>query len=82
MIAVWKRDFPTFWPKGNRFFAPLAGIRRARWPCSTWRMPGGMKLSTGVLVMYADDESFTLMTPQGHMFAGLDHVQRVRATAA
>ena len=29
-----------------------------------------MPLSTGVLVLYADDESFTLMTPQGHMFAG------------
>ena len=29
-----------------------------------------MQLSTGVLVLYADDESFTLMTPQGHMFAG------------
>ena len=41
-------------------------------------MPGGIKLSTGVLVLYADDESFTLMTPQGHMFAGLDHVQRLR----
>jgi hypothetical protein len=33
-------------------------------------MPGRLKLSTGVLVMYADEESFTLMTPQGHMFAG------------
>ena len=33
-------------------------------------LPGGMKLSTGVMVLYADDESFTLMTPQGHMFAG------------
>jgi hypothetical protein len=29
-----------------------------------------MTLSTGVMVLYADDESFTLMTPQGHMFAG------------
>ncbi len=29
-----------------------------------------MKLSTGVMVLYADDESFTLMTPQGHVFAG------------
>ena len=29
-----------------------------------------MPLSTGVLVLYADDESFTLMTPQGHVFAG------------
>ena len=33
-------------------------------------MPGGMPLSTGVLVLYADEESFTLMTPPGHMFAG------------
>ena len=29
-----------------------------------------MKLSTGVMVLYADEESFTLMTPEGHMFAG------------
>jgi hypothetical protein len=33
-------------------------------------MPGGMALSTGVLVLYADEESFTLMTPEGHQFAG------------
>ena len=31
---------------------------------------GGVRLSTGVFVLYADEESFTLMTPQGHMFAG------------
>ena len=29
-----------------------------------------VRLSTGVLVLYADEESFTLMTPQGHTFAG------------
>ena len=30
-------------------------------------MPGApVKLSTGVLVLYADDESFTFMTPEGH----------------
>ena len=33
-------------------------------------LPGRLKLSTGVMVLYADEESFTLMTPQGHMFAG------------
>jgi hypothetical protein len=33
-------------------------------------MPGGVRLSTGVMVLYADDESFTLMTPQGHVFSG------------
>jgi hypothetical protein len=29
-----------------------------------------MPLSTGMLVIYSDDESFTLMTPQGHMESG------------
>src|SRR6476469_2552531 len=70
VIAVWKRDFPSFWPKNNRFFAPLAGIQPGEVAVLDLGMPGGMKLSTGVLVMYADEESFTLMTPQGHMFAG------------
>ena len=32
-------------------------------------MPGRQTLSTGVMVIYADDESFTFMTPEGHMFA-------------
>jgi len=32
-------------------------------------MPGGAKVSTGVRVIYADDESFSFMTPQGHIFA-------------
>ena len=32
-------------------------------------MPGHQTLSTGVMVIYADDESFTFMTPEGHMFA-------------
>src|SRR5439155_26658633 len=32
---------------------------------------GGVKTSTGVLVLYADDESFSFMTPEGHMFNGM-----------
>ncbi len=70
VIAEWKAHFPEFWPKGNSFFAPLAGINPGEVASLELGMPGGMKLSTGVLVLYADDESFTLMTPQGHMFAG------------
>ena len=66
----WKAHFPEFWPSGNRFFAPLAGIAPGEVAALDLSMPGGLKLSTGVLVLYADDESFTLMTPQGHMFAG------------
>ena len=31
---------------------------------------GPTRLSTGVMVLYADDRSFTYMTPEGHPFAG------------
>jgi hypothetical protein len=69
VIKIWKENFGTFWPKGNRFHAPLTGI--APGEVAILRIiPGGMPLSTGVMVLYADDESFTLMTPQGHVFAG------------
>ncbi len=69
VIKAWKEHFPQFWPKGNRFYAPLTGL--APGEVAVLRIaPGGMPLSTGVMVLYADDESFTLMTPQGHVFAG------------
>ncbi len=70
LIATWKVRFPEFWPDRNRFYAPLTGIQPGEVALLNLAMPGKMKLSTGVLVLYADDESFTLMTPQGHMFAG------------
>jgi hypothetical protein len=70
VIKVWKENFPTFWPKGNRFYAPLTGIAPGEIALLSLSMPGGLPLSTGVMVLYADEESFTLMTPQGHIFAG------------
>ena len=70
VIAAWKERFSEFWPAGNRFFAPLAGIEPGEVAALDLAMPGGLKLSTGVLVLFADEESFTLMTPEGHMFAG------------
>jgi hypothetical protein len=70
LIATWKQRFPEFWPDGNRFYAPLTGIEPGEVALLNMTLPGRMKLSTGVMVLYADEESFTLMTPQGHMFAG------------
>src|SRR5215203_6941211 len=70
LIATWKERFPEFWPDGNRFYAPLTGIEPGEVALLNMTLPGRMKLSTGVMVLYADEESFTLMTPQGHMFAG------------
>ena len=69
-IALWRAHFPEFWPAGNRFAGPLTGINPGDVALLDLAVGGGVKLSTGVFVLYADAESFTLMTPQGHMFAG------------
>lgn len=70
VIREWKAHFPEFWPPGNRFYGPLTGLAPGDVALLNLAMPGRQKLSTGVLVLYADEESFTLMTPQGHVFAG------------
>ena len=69
-IATWKEHFAEFWPAGSRFEGPLTGISPGEVALLDVGIGGGVRLSTGVFVLYADEESFTLMTPQGHMFAG------------
>jgi hypothetical protein len=68
VVAHWKAAFPTFWPKGSTFYAPLAGITPGEVALlEVPPVPGSpVKMSTGVLVIYADRESFTFMTPEGH----------------
>lgn len=70
VIKVWKENFPSFWPLGNHFYAPLARIAPGDQAILNLTAPGGMVLSTGIMVIYADEESFTFMTPEGHMLAG------------
>ena len=74
VIRTWKENFPTFWPRWNHFYKPPTGIAPGEVALINMLIPGdipvGLPLSTGVLVMYADEESFTFMSPQGHMFAG------------
>ncbi len=70
VIKTWKGNFERFWPGRNRFYAPITGIAPGEVAVLNLSAPGGVTLSTGVMVIYADDESFTFMTPQGHMFSG------------
>ena len=70
VIKAWKENFAEFWPGRNRFYAPLTGIAPGEVAVLNLTTPGGMPLSTGVMVIFADDESFTFMTPEGHMFSG------------
>ena len=74
VIRTWKEHFPTFWPKWDHFYKPATGIVPGEVALINMLLPGdipvGPPISTGVLVMYADEESFTFMNPQGHMYAG------------
>jgi hypothetical protein len=69
LVADWKEHFGSYWPRSGTFHASLTGVA----PGSVNPIavgPGKGLLATGVLVLYADDEAFTFMTPEGHMFAG------------
>jgi hypothetical protein len=78
VISAWKANFPKFWPKGNRFYAPLTNMQPGDVAVLNLAGPGGITapggtpvISTGVMVIYSDDESFSFMTPEGHILAGL-----------
>jgi hypothetical protein len=69
VVATWKAEFGSFWPKGNRFYGPVTSLAPGEVALLNLDVPGRQTLSTGVMVIYADEESFTFMTPEGHMFA-------------
>ncbi|MEJ2718985.1 MAG: DUF1990 family protein, partial [Deltaproteobacteria bacterium] len=69
-IAALKENFAAFQPPFNRFFASEAGIGPGEIVLIDSSTPGG-PLSTGVMVVYADERSFTFITPQGHPECGL-----------
>jgi hypothetical protein len=78
VIRVWKENFASFWPRGNYFYGSGRPIQPGDVAVLNLAGPGGLNapggsplISTGVLVIYADEESFSFLTPEGHMFAGL-----------
>lgn len=71
VIKSWKENFPKFWPQGNNIYVPLTGIQPGEVGLINLSAPAGLTLSTGIMVIYADEESFSFMTPEGQMFAGM-----------
>jgi pyruvate/2-oxoglutarate dehydrogenase complex dihydrolipoamide dehydrogenase (E3) component/anti-anti-sigma regulatory factor len=64
-IVALKQNFPSFQPSFNRFFPCPGGIAPGEIVLIDSMTPGG-PVSTGVLVLYADERSFTFACPQGH----------------
>jgi hypothetical protein len=69
VVKVWKEHFPEFQPPQSRFYPSLAGVAPGEVLFISASV-GGMPVYTGVRVIYADDESFTVMTPEGHPESG------------
>ncbi|MCC9074662.1 hypothetical protein FKZ61_000845 [Litorilinea aerophila] len=75
VVSWWKAHLPELMPDDSRFYPSLSGVApgevlliNATLP----GIPGGMPVSTGVLILYADDESFSVMTPDGHPESGFN----------
>jgi hypothetical protein len=76
VMDIWKANFQKLQPPENRFYPTLSGI----WPGEVLLiearvppfpgLPSLLPVATGVMVLYADPTTFTVMTPEGHPESG------------
>jgi hypothetical protein len=66
VVADWRAHFGDYWPRMGRFHGTVSAIK----PGDVAPLTAGV-VTTGIMVLYADDTSFTFLTPEGHMFAAL-----------
>ncbi len=69
VVTLWKARFPVLNPPQSRFYPSLEGVAPGELLIINLSLRG-MPVHTGVRVIYADDESFTVMTPEGHPESG------------
>ena len=76
VMRTWKENFQKFQPPENFFYPSMSGIKpgevlliEAKVPPLPG-MPSFLPVATGVMVLYADDTTFTVMTPEGHPESG------------
>jgi len=72
VILTWKQHFGDFWPSKRKMYLPAGGVAPGGVGIidDAATIPVAPSLKTGIMVIYADDESFSFMSPEGHPFAG------------
>ena len=71
IISLWRSEFPTFWPPGNCFYpSGRLPVSPGTGAVLNLNLAGGLVLATGLMVIYADDTSFSFITIQGHILSG------------
>jgi hypothetical protein len=75
-MQSWKEKFADFQPSENHFYPPMTGIKpndvlfiSAKVPAFPGS-PSILPISSGVTVLYVDDNQFTVMTPEGFPVSG------------
>jgi hypothetical protein len=76
IMQIWKEKFADFQPPENHFYPPMAGIKpndvlfiSAKVPAFPGS-PSILPVSSGVTVLYVDENQFTVMTPEGFPVSG------------
>ncbi len=76
VMKVWKGNFPKYQPPENRFYPPMTGIQPGEVLFIEGKVPAFpgspsiMPMASGVMVLYADETMFTVMTPEGFPESG------------
>lgn len=68
VIGAWKNHFSEFWPGTNEFVVERMAEEEVAG--ADLELPLGMRVATGLVVLAAAADRFTLVTVEGHMFAG------------
>lgn len=78
VMQYWKEHFPEFQPEENRFLPTSDGVQPGELVFIDAKLINAPGLSamtpmaSGVMVIYADEESFTVMTPEGFPVSGFN----------
>jgi hypothetical protein len=77
VVGYWKAHLPELMPSDSRFYPSLTGVQPGEVVlinASVPGLPGGgsIPVYTGVLILYDDDETFSVMTPDGHPESGFN----------
>jgi len=73
VVRLWKEKLPELMPNDSRFYPSITGVKPGEVILINATMPGVPgTISTGVMILYADDEAFTVMTPEGHPESGFN----------
>ncbi len=70
ILSAWQANFGQFQPTMNHFYLTGEGFSPGQVALIDSDIANMPMVSTGVMVLYSDEQSFTFMTPEGHPEAG------------